>query len=135
MGCRTIKDPVESQEARVSPDGSLHVQVQAMPAAPVETTPVAIADGSVTTTTPTVNDTSGTLVGANLSRRQLVIQNRDPTNPIYILLASSGPAVIAHYRLGPGESWSSPCGVNYTGAVQARTSTGTAPTVVMEFVR
>ena len=131
MSCKTINDPVEGYAAAVDASGSLQVKVSSVDA-PVETSPEQVA--VVTTTLTSAATTSAQLVGPNPDRRQIDIQNLDAANAVHIRLSDASAATTGCLRIAPGERYSFPPGVCYTGHINAISAAGTPAVVVQEFV-
>ncbi len=90
---------------RVSGEGALLTEMTQVP-------------GSVTTTTDMLGTTSEELLAENAQRLQFQLQNLDATKSIHILLGA-GTATTGDLRIGPGQMYSLPPGVVFTGAIQA----------------
>lgn len=69
-----------------------------------------------TTTTPTVTNSSGTLLAANTARKAVLIQNNDAAGIIYVNFTTT--ATTAHLKLSPGQSIYF-SGIVPTGAIRA----------------
>lgn len=130
MSCKTINDPVEGYAASVDSGGNLQVKVSAVEST-VETTPEQV--GTVTTTLTNAATSSAQLVAANASRRQIDIQNLDGANAIHIRLSDASAATTSCLRIGPGERYTFPPGVSYTGIIKFISAAGTPAVVVQEF--
>lgn len=59
-------------------------------------------DVTFTTTTPTVTNSSGTLLAANTARKSVLIQNNDTAGIVYLNFTTT--ATTAHLQIRPGQS-------------------------------
>ena len=66
-------------------------------------------------------------------RRQIMIQNLDSANPIFIALDNPPATTMGHLRVGPGETFSFPPGVSFEGFVEAIASGAPVTVIVVEF--
>lgn len=111
--------------AKVTSDGSVSAAVTNT----VDTLP---AQGSVSKTEVSVATTGTQIVGANTSRRQIQIQNLDAANPVHIRLDSS-PAAVTDLRIDPGQTYSFPPGVGYTGDITGKAVGAAVQVIAVEF--
>jgi hypothetical protein len=66
------------------------------------------------------------------ARRQIQVQNLDASNPVHIRLAAAS-ATTADLRVDPGQVYTFPPGVSYTGAVVGRAVGASVVVIVVEF--
>lgn len=113
------------QTVNLGSDGSV-------PTAVTNTVDTRPAQGGVTRTEVSVATTGSPLVSANSSRRQVQIQNLDGANAVHVRLAS-GTATVADLRIDPGQTYSFPPGVSYTGDISGKAVGAAVAVIVVEF--
>ena len=119
--------------AKVASDGSIAATVtNTVGAAVTNTVDTLPAQGSVSKTEVNVATTGTQIVGPNTSRRQIQIQNLDAANPVHIRLDASGAAV-TDLRIDPGQTYSFPPGVSYTGEIRGKAVGAAVQVIAVEF--
>jgi len=113
------------QTVKVAADGSV-------PTAVTNTVDTRPAAGGVTRTEVSVATTGSALVSTNADRHQIQIQNLDGANPVHIRLAG-GSAAVTDLRIDPGQIYSFPPGVSYTGDITGKAVGAAVAVIVVEF--
>ena len=89
---------------------------------------------TVTTATETVGTSSVEVLAADDARLQFTLQNLSDTDFIHVRLGpNSAAATTNDLRIDPGQMYSLPPGVAYTGAVQAIATAANTKLVVVQY--